>query len=155
MDTFAGLPVHALVVHGAVVLVPLAAIGAILMALRPDFSRRFGTLVVLVAGAGMGASVVAKESGEQLAKRVGTPEVHASLGEVMPLVAAALFVLVLVFWLFDRGIPLNRTRPAWLTVLAVVVVIGGVGATWWTIRVGHSGSESVWSSIIENTQGGG
>ena len=105
LDSVAGLPMHPLIVHGAVVLVPLAALGLMLMAVRPAFSRRFGVLVVIVAGAGAVASVAAKLSGEELAERVGTPEVHAELGDVMPLVALGLFVLGLVFWLVDRGIP--------------------------------------------------
>ena len=36
-----GLPVHPLVVHLAVVMVPLAAIGLIVMAAWPKFSRRW------------------------------------------------------------------------------------------------------------------
>lgn len=151
LDTIAGLPVHALVVHAAVVLVPLAAVGAVLMAFWPAFSRRFGVLVVLVAAGGAGAAVVAKLSGEQLAERVGTPEQHAELGDVLPLFAIALFVLVLILWLFDRGIPMNRKRPVWLVGLAVLVVIAAVAALLWTFRVGHSGAEATWSAVIEST----
>ena len=153
-DTVGGIPVHALVVHAVVVLVPLAAIGALLMAVRPSFSRRFGSLVVIIAGIGAAASLVAKESGEQLALRVGEPDPHVELGDVMPLFASGLLVLVLVFWLFDRGIPANRSRPAWLVVLAVVMVIGAVAATWWTIRVGDSGAKAVWEPILQVSQPG-
>jgi drug/metabolite transporter (DMT)-like permease len=153
-DTVGGIPVHALVVHAVVVLVPLASIGAVLMAVRPSFSRRFGSLVVIIAGIGAAASLVAKESGEQLAMRVGEPEPHVDLGDVMPLFASGLLVLVLVFWLFDRGIPANRPRPAWLIVLAVVMVIGAVAATWWTIRVGDSGAKAVWEPILQVSQPG-
>lgn len=150
-DTFSGLPVHALVVHAVVVLVPLSAIGAILMAASPAFSRRFGTIVVLLAGIGAVTSIVAKLSGEQLAERVGTPDPHASLGSVMPYFAIGLFILVLVLWLVDRGIPANKSRPLWLIVFAVVVVIGAIVATWWTIRVGDSGARAVWEQIIRST----
>jgi len=153
-DTVGGIPVHALVVHAVVVLVPLAAIGAVLMAVRPSFSRRFGSLVVIIAGIGAASSLVAKESGEQLALRVGEPDPHVELGDVMPLFASGLLVLVLVFWLFDRGIPANRSRPAWLVVLAVVMVIGAVAATWWTIRVGDSGAKAVWEPILQVSQAG-
>ena len=152
LDTVAGLPVHPLVVHAAVVLVPLAALGAILMAFWRSFSRRFGVIVVITAGVGAVASFVAKESGEQLAARVGEPEQHAELGDVLPLIAFALFVIVLVFWLFDRGVPANRTRPAWLIALAVVMVAAAAVAMFWTIRTGHTGAEASWSAIIENTR---
>ncbi len=150
LDTVGGLPVHPLVVHFAVVLIPLAALGAILMAAWPAFSRRFGTLVVIVAGVGFLAGVAAKESGEQMAAGVGSPEEHAELGDLMPIVGIALFLLVLAFWLFDRGIPMNRPRPLWLILLSIALVIVSVFAMWWTFRVGHTGAESVWAPVSEN-----
>jgi hypothetical protein len=149
LDTVAGLPVHALVVHAVVVLVPLAAVGAVLMALRPSFSRRFGVLVVIVAGVAVPAALVAKESGERLARRIGVPVLHQELGSVMPWVAAALFLGILVFWLVDRGIPMNRQRPLWLKLLAALLVLAAVGATLWTVRVGHSGATAVWTPILD------
>jgi uncharacterized membrane protein len=155
VDTIFGLPVHALVVHGAVVLIPLAAIGAILMALRPTFSRRYGLLVVLVAAAGAISAFVARLSGEQLAERVGKPEQHAELGTVLPFIATGFFVLLLVFWLFDRGIPANKYRPMWLVILAIVVILAACLAIFWTIRVGHTGTTAVWGSVIENTSSDG
>ena len=155
LDTIGGIPVHALVVHAAVVLVPLTALGAILMAVRPDFSRRFGTLVVVVGFVAAGSCVVAKESGEQLARRVGSPQPHVDLGDVMPLVAGGLFLLVLVFWLFDRGIPANKSRPMWLILLAGVVVIASLAAVYWTFRVGDSGARAVWEPIMSNAQKAG
>jgi cell division protein FtsW (lipid II flippase) len=151
LDSVAGLPMHPLIVHGAVVLVPLAALGLMLMAVRPAFSRRFGVLVVIVAGAGAAASVAAKLSGEELAERVGTPEVHAELGDVMPWVALGLFVLGLVFWLVDRGIPGNKPRPGWLVAFAILLLLASAFAILWTIRVGHSGAEAVWSDVVEST----
>ncbi|MUH44892.1 MAG: cytochrome b5 domain-containing protein, partial [Actinobacteria bacterium] len=89
-DTAFGLPLHSLVVHAAVVLVPLAAIGAVVMAFSPRFSRRFGALVVVVAIVGFGSSFIAKESGEALARRVGLPAEHAQLGDLMPVFALLL-----------------------------------------------------------------
>jgi hypothetical protein len=148
LDTVGGLPVHALVVHAVVVLVPLASLGAILMAVRPSFSRRFGPLVVLVAAAGAVGALVAKESGEQLALRVGTPPLHAELGKVMPYVAGGLFAVLLVFWLFDRGIPSSVPRPTWLVILAVVLVLVSLAALYWTFRVGDSGAKAVWEPIL-------
>jgi len=138
-------------VHAVVVLVPLSAIGAVIMAISRTFSRRFGTIVVILAGIGAAASLVAKFSGQELAKRVGEPEEHASLGNVLPYFAIGLFVLVLVLWLVDRGIPANKSRPLWLVVFAVIVVIGAIVATWWTIRVGDSGARAVWEQIIKST----
>ena len=151
LDTVAGLPMHPLLVHAAVVLVPLAALGLMLMAVRPSFSRRFGVLVVIAAGVAVPASFAAKLSGEELAERVGTPQIHAELGDVLPLVALGLFVLGLVFWLVDRGIPGNKPRPGWLVVFAIVLVLASAFAIYWTIRVGHSGAEVTWAGVVERT----
>jgi hypothetical protein len=149
LDTFSGLPVHALVVHAVVVLVPLAAAGAILMAVWRSFSRRFAPLVVIVAAMGAGGALVSKESGEKLAVRIGGgPPTHMDLGKWMPLIAGVLFLVILVFWLVDRGIPMNRRRPLWLTLLGVVMILVALFATFWTVRVGHTGSEAVWSQLL-------
>jgi len=148
-DTLSGLPVHPLVVHAVVVLVPLAALGGVLMALWRSFSRRFAPLVVIVAAVGAGSALVAKESGEQLSVRVGgAPPTHMQLGTWMPLIAGVLFVLILLFWLVDRGIPLNRPRPLFLTLLGLALILVAAFATYWTIRVGHSGSEAVWNQLL-------
>ena len=151
LDTVFGLPVHALVVHSVVVLLPLCAIGAIFMACWPRFSRRFAPLVVLFAFACVGLSLISKESGEALAARVGLPQVHSELGDKMPLIAFAFFVVLLVFWLVDRGIPGNRHRPVWLRFLAVLLIMLAVFATYWVIRVGHSGAEATWLFKISQT----
>jgi protein-S-isoprenylcysteine O-methyltransferase Ste14 len=142
---------HPLIVHGAVVLVPLAALGLIVMTVRPSFSRRFGVLVVIVAGVGALASIGAKLSGEELAERVGVPADHAELGDAAPLVAIGLFVLGLVFWLVDRGIPGNKPRPGWLVVFAILLFLASLFAVYWTIRVGHSGAEATWAGVVERT----
>ncbi|PKQ21842.1 MAG: hypothetical protein CVT65_16395, partial [Actinobacteria bacterium HGW-Actinobacteria-5] len=62
-----GLPLHPLVVHAAVVLVPLAALGALVVLAWARARDRYGWLVVAFAVAGAGAAVVARLSGEALA----------------------------------------------------------------------------------------
>jgi protein-S-isoprenylcysteine O-methyltransferase Ste14 len=131
------------------VLVPLTALGATLMALSPSFSRRFGPLVVIVAGVAGVACIVARESGERLAVRLGTPQPHADLAAFMPYVAAGLFTLVLVFWLVDRGIPMNKSRPPWLVAFGILLVVASLGAAYWTFRVGDSGARAVWQPLLE------
>ena len=44
-DSFLGLPLHPLVVHGAVVLLPLAALGVIALVLRSAWRERFAVAV--------------------------------------------------------------------------------------------------------------
>ena len=82
-DLINGIPLHPLVVHLAVVAVPAAAIGLLVMVVRPGFSRRYGGWVLGLAAVGLGAAFLAKESGERLEERVGEPGFnHAALGDV-------------------------------------------------------------------------
>jgi uncharacterized membrane protein len=147
LDTIAGLPAHPLLVHGAVVLAPLSAIGAVVMAVWPRFARRYGVLVVAVAGLAFVSSALAKLSGEELAKRVGTPQPHAELADPLPILMLLLALIVTGLWLLDRGRPTNRSRPVLVIVLAVAVVVMSLVVTYWTVRVGHSGAEAVWSRL--------
>lgn len=144
MDSIAGLPLHPLIVHAAVVLVPLTAVGAILMALWPRFSRRFGVLIVIVGVIGALSAWLARVTGGTLAETVTVTAEHSEWGHRMPLAAIGLAVLTLVFWLFDRGIPGNRSRPWWLIVLAVILVIAAILTVYLTVATGHSGAEAVW-----------
>jgi hypothetical protein len=147
-DTAFGLPLHPLAVHAAVVLVPLAALGALIMAVSPRLSRRYGGLIVVTGVAAFVASFVAKEAGEALAVKVGLPGEHAQLGDVVPLLTLLLAVALVGFWLVDRGIPGNRSRPWWLRGAAAILVVLGVLATIWAVRAGHTGAELVWQSRV-------
>jgi hypothetical protein len=149
-DTVFGLPTHVLVVHAAVVLLPLAAIGAIIMGFSPRFSLRFGPIVVAVAAMGTVAAFASRVSGEEFAERVGDPGLHAEVGAVLPFIALGFFVVVLLLWLLDR----RGARDALTKVIAVVVIIAALAVTGWTVRVGHSGAEASWKTIIENTDPG-
>jgi len=141
-----GLPLHPLVVHAAVVLVPLTALGAVLMAFSVRFSRRFGVLVSIVGAVGLIATVVSKTSGEDFTSVRGTPQPHADLAGPLPVIVLVLVVLVAALWLLDRGRPTNRSRPVPAVLLAILTVAAAIIATYWMIRVGHTGAEAVWLS---------
>ena len=82
--SIAGLPLHPLVVHFAVVLLPLGALGLVVLVLVPKWADRYGWLTVGAIAVGTGAAFVAKESGEALAAKVGEPQTHASWGDRLP-----------------------------------------------------------------------
>ena len=153
-DLIAGLPVHILIVHLAVVLIPLSAIGAILIAARPKALRLFGAATVIGATVGVLASVIATLSGNQLAERVGWPERHANYGEIFPFAALAFLLLLIVFWVYARGVPLNRNRPLWLKVFGAVLIVAAIGISYFTVLTGYSGSKATWSEIVESTEPG-
>lgn len=153
-DTVFGLPTHVLIVHATVVLLPMAAVGAIAIVLRRPWIHRLGLTVAIVAIVGASAAWVSRFSGGHLASRVGYPEPHVQYGQTLPIIATVFAGFVVAYWLLARGVPGNRSRPWWLLVVAGAVIVGAVGVTVATVVTGHSGSQAVWSSIIENTRPG-
>lgn len=148
-DTIAGLPIHALVVHGVVVLLPLMAIATVVWAFRPEAGGRVGYAVVAGNAAVAAMTFVARFSGEALNRRLGEPAVaveHTQTAALLPFLALALLlasILVQGLRSMDVGVPLRL--PAVLTGLVVVVVLV------WTVRTGHSGSQAVWGAIVRST----
>ncbi len=138
------LPTHPLVVHAPVVLIPLVAVGAVFMAIRPRLSKRFGVLVAVGSWLALVASIAARITGEDFARAMPVSAEHVDYGNVQPIFAITLAVTVTVLWLVDRGIPGNRQRPRWVRAWAVATVVAAVLSVWWTVLTGHSGAESVW-----------
>jgi uncharacterized membrane protein len=143
-DTVAGLPVHPLVIHFAVVLVPLAALGLIVAVLNTAFRRRFAFAFVALIVVTMPLAFVAKESGEPLADRVGITENHENLGEVFPLWVSVLAVAAVVWYLVSRRDGLDAMRK----IVGAVVIALAIGVTALTFLVGHSGAEATWSGLV-------
>lgn len=150
IDTLFGLPAHPLVVHAAVVLLPLAAIGLIVVALVPKARRHYAPVVFGLALAATIAVGLAQQSGESLEGQVKRTELvaeHTRHAEnVLPWAIALTIVSAAVAaepYLRDR---LGKVSPKVVAgVLISASVITGVGATWTVIDVGHSGATSVWS----------
>jgi hypothetical protein len=142
LETVFGLPTHVLVVHGAVVLLPLASVTAVVMAISFRFCVRFGPLVVAIAGLGLLFAVLSRQSGEVFALVQGVSAAHQQAGNWLPLFAAGLLAVVLALWLTDRRQRRGRTLGG--QIIAVLVVAVAVLTTGWTIRTGHTGAEMVW-----------
>jgi uncharacterized membrane protein len=146
-DTVASLPLHPLVVHAAVVLLPLAALGLVVLVLVPRWRATFGWLVMAGLAAGTVSAIVAKQSGEALAARVGEPQRHAQLGDVLPPVAIVLLVVAVAWFVADRRRRSSGTagQGALVLVLGIASAALAVGTVGLTVAVGHSGAEAVWA----------
>jgi hypothetical protein len=150
-DTVLGLPVHALVVHAVVVLVPLSAAGVVAIAVVPRWRERFGTLVLLGSTAALITVPVATQSGEKLEERIGAGGVvarqiedHKEIGELVLWPTLAMWVLAIALVVLSRR---GAARSA-VTAVAVVAAIAAVVAAGVVVRAGHLGSTAVWSCTI-------
>ncbi|MFI7588369.1 DUF2231 domain-containing protein [Spongisporangium articulatum] len=155
-DTIAGLPVHILVVHAAVVLVPLMALVTLAFTVRPKW-RPGLVWAVLGDALCVVVSLVAKESGEHFEHRLGLQgtkavEEHAEYGDKLFVFAVALLVAAVVAWVLVARRPAPGTGAVAAAVL--IVVVAGVAATTWTVLTGDSGSRAVWEDVVKNTNTG-
>lgn len=150
LDLIFGLPVHPLVVHGAVILVPLVAFAALAMSYWPSFSRRYGGPVLILAGVAQVSLFLAKGSGEPFEERLNKDiERHADLGEIAPFTFIPLLILLFIRWRMDKsgatvGSPKIRRLVSVLLALAAIVALVYIYLT------GHSGAESVWGWLGQN-----
>ncbi|HWJ83273.1 MAG TPA: DUF2231 domain-containing protein [Nocardioides sp.] len=163
-DTIAGLPVHPLVVHAVVVLLPLAVAGTLAIVFVPRWRVSYGPLIV---GAALVATVllpVATSSGESLEEKVGDPGEHAELGEQLIWFAVPLLLLVgaLVWleWRRTRSAATQQTDPApepvrarrMVQVVAVLAVVAALAAGFQVVRVGDSGARAAWGDSSSQAQ---
>jgi cytochrome b involved in lipid metabolism len=147
-DTIAGLPLHPLVVHAVVVLLPVAAIALILIYFVPKWRLAYGWLTLAALAAGTAAAFAAKESGEALADRVGLPAEHAQWANLLVPVSIVLFVVAAVwFWLQRKAAAASTTSIAAVVTGAVASVLA-VAVLVLTVLVGHSGATAVWAAEI-------
>lgn len=159
-NKFMGLPVHPLVDHFAVVLFPVALLGLLAIIVVRPWRARYGWLTMLTLTAGTGFVLVAKESGEQLAKTVGEPHDHAQYADILAYVAIATLVVALVWFVVDRGAHLQARRrhvregsvdavakpapSAVRGILAGLAVIGSIASLVLVALVGHTGAKATW-----------
>ena len=69
-DTIFGLPVHILVIHAVVVLVPLCAVGVIVAAVSQTWRERLAVPIVVLLTVAVASAFVAKLSGQKLYDRL-------------------------------------------------------------------------------------
>jgi hypothetical protein len=168
-DLVNGIPVHPLVVHAVVVLLPLAVLGTIVIAVVPRWRVPYGPLVVAVAFVATVLIPVATSSGEALQERVGEVEHHAEMGDMLIWFAIPLLVLVTALWWLARrsgraDVDSRSTAVAvgsWassttlVSVVAALAVIAALGNIFQVYRVGDSGAKAVWSDQVDKSPSGG
>jgi hypothetical protein len=143
----AGLPLHPLAIHASIVLIPLVAIGALVMSYLPSFSRRYGKMILVIALFAQVSLFLAKVTGEAfeeiLDKDMGN---HAELGEIAPFITLPMVTLIYLRWRLDRsGATVGSVWVRRLTSLALI--LASLASIAVIVLVGHSGAQSVWGWI--------
>ena len=147
MDTFHGLPLHVLVVHAVVVLLPLSALCVVLHAVWPVAARRLGVVTPILALVSLVLVPIATTSGADLAERFGPtlpPLVerhHELAGRMLPW-TIALAVTAIALYAATRWLTNKALRIA----VAVVAVIAALGTAYTVAQVGEAGARAVWGT---------
>ena len=159
LDTIFGLPMHPLIVHATVVLVPTTTLLVVLAAVHPRFRAWVGPVPVLAALASCVLVPLSTGSGESLESRVGDTrliEEHSELADsliwfVIPLALVA----IALYWL-QRRTASGQTPGKGLVAAVSVVAVLLSGATLVDVAlIGHSGAKAAWSDVSRKPAQGG
>jgi hypothetical protein len=157
-----GIPLHPLVVHAVVVLLPLSAVGAVVIAMRRSWRRSLGIPVLLLALAGVAAVPMATTTGSQLYAALGVqnPVIELHMQRASWLLPVALAFLVLLGGAVLTELATVRaevgvhaapaatpTRYRIATGLSAVAALTGLAVIAIVVLIGHAGSTAVWQGI--------
>jgi predicted ferric reductase len=145
-----GLPLHPLVIHAAVVFVPLLVLAGLAYAFVPRLRPRIGWVAVLLALVAPLILFMAKLSGDAFRARMehkglATPAIfakidnHRSLGTITLYLTIALALVVL-------ALVLLRNQPRVVSLVLVVLTVGlGLASVYYVYRTGDAGAKIVWT----------
>lgn len=163
LSTFNGMPIHPLLVHFVVALVPIAALILVLSLCWPAARRRIGIASPVVAFVTLVLVPLTTEAGEWLEDRTPSDplvEIHAELGEELLVWSVGVFLVALAWWAIDQ----RRVQQWWAKrtgsaqaqaprVLAIGLIVLGialaVGSVVQVYRIGDSGAAAVWNDRVD------
>lgn len=145
-----GLPLHPLIIHAVVVLVPLSALGVIFLLVFPRFAPTFSPLILILLIASTVAGFIAENSGQSLSNRVGYPGDHAEQGERLAKLIL-LFTLLYITWfvVYRKSIKFKSADKLLKNTLSVLLLLTAIASTTLTFIVGHSGAKASWEDRIK------
>ncbi len=153
-ETVFGLPIHPLIVHATVVIVPATALLLALTLVLPRVRAWAGPLPLVLAAVSCVLAPLSTSSGESLEHMVGESalvEKHAELGEGLIWWCVGMLVVAATSYFLRR----NRrelTGAAAVAVLAAGMVVSA-GTLVQSALIGHSGAKAAWSDVSSGSSG--
>src|SRR5262249_42227690 len=150
-------PAHPFLVHIPVVLIPLGALGAVLM-LWPSVRSVVGWWVcgvLVVAGVTTQLAISSGQSLEEYVRATSLVREHTRIGENIRPWLLLFFLALVGVMLVDRALrrrsdesraqsgPRSPLAMFGIALSAASIVLGAV-SVYWVYRIGHSGSKAVW-----------
>ncbi len=145
--SISGLPVHALIVHFAVVLLPLSCMALVISIYMPKFKSKYALASVVGIIIGMGSAFIAKQSGEALAAKIGNPVEHSKLGNILPLFAFVLACAAVLWFKSSKGKAARSVTPLGHTTALLSLAVMAL-----TFLVGHTGAQAVWQGRLPDAK---
>ena len=163
MIDFFGLPAHPLFAHIPVVLIPLCALGAVLMCWQ-SMRDRIGWIVLgllVIAGIATQLTITAGKSLREYVKDTPLMRTHVHMGENIRPWVLLMFLCLLGVMLVDRAMKKRvaeggasgspdaaaggrDTLKIARTVLLALSIVFSAMSVYWIYEIGHSGSKAVW-----------
>ena len=159
-ERFGDLPLHVLVIHAAVVLLPAAALAAIVFAVVPKWRWLLRWPVLLLGLGSLAVAFAARQSGKAFVS--AKPELgqlvreHENRGDLLFYYSIAFAVICILAFLLltgpsplasGRGAKTGTMRPLELVVSGALVVMS-VLIVWQTVRTGDAGARAVWGGTF-------
>ena len=150
-DKIDNIPLHPLVVHAPVVIIPIVMVGILITSFKMEWHKRFSIPLGLLTFIALVASYLAKESGEYLEEHVRETrlmEEHAEMGDAFFSISLIMAVLVAIWCAYPfilNRVSLLKDKAKFARIaLSAVTILFCVYATFAVYQVGHSGAKSVW-----------
>ncbi|KRC62970.1 hypothetical protein ASE14_04030 [Agromyces sp. Root81] len=170
--SFAGLPLHVLLVHAVIVLTPLLGLTLVVVAAWPAARRVLWLPALIGAAILLPLGLVTIEAGKWLEQRVPPApliQVHTAQGEdIVPwLIALLVLAVAIAVWaLVERAArrrgaadgdvasrvatPGRGIRIGVGVVLTAAALVIAAGSTWTLVRIGEAGSRAVWEGSFSD-----
>ena len=171
---YSGLPAHPLFLHVPVILIPVAAIGALVLVAWPRLFARHGLWIGLVAVVALGATNLTIGAGHALRNDLnlqgpGIVAQHASAADRLRIVlivfTALLLIAVAVFRTagprvtgvgpLDGVLTAVRSGTGLGAALRAMVAVFAIASLYYVFHTGDLGAKAVWQHRLGGGGGGG